>query len=338
MAGDEATIDLTGVIGWDMNACDFVDLIDQAKKSGASSLTLRINSVGGMCYDGEAMGDALLNCGMKTHAVVCGTAQSMASYLLQCCDTREANPSATIMVHQPSAALHGPVDELRELANHMCLQRDRMFDRMAKRMNMTGAELSAAHVTMKMYTAGQAKAAGMLDIITGEGEDKVPEDVGQPATMTGPRIRMYGECNGIFDLAMQGFEDDEEEEEDDPKPESAGETAKKGPAEEQQKEGGEPGKVEEGAAQGQQETSPAEQGGITPEMQALIDRAVAEGLAAAKVQVEAGAMAALGVPAGQLPHQGGAPQQGGAAPKMSTDEFERLPWWERAKACAENRY
>ena len=167
MAGESATLDVTGFIGWDTEPMQFTDLVAQAKQAGCTHLTVRINSLGGYCYDGLAIGDCLRDCGMATTAVVMGTAQSMASYILQCCDVREAHRGATIMFHQPSAGVCGTVDEILAQAQYLVGMRDRMFEDMAARCGTTGLELSAEHQTMKIYTAQQALEKGFIDRISG---------------------------------------------------------------------------------------------------------------------------------------------------------------------------
>ena len=178
MAGESATLDVTGFIGWDTEPMQFTDLVAQAKQAGCTHLTVRINSLGGYCYDGLAIGDCLRDCGMATTAVVMGTAQSMASYILQCCDVREAHRGATIMFHQPSAGVCGTVDEILTQAQYLVGLRDRMFEDMAARCGTTGPELSAEHQTMKIYTAQQALEKGFIDRISGA------DDAGDDTTAT----------------------------------------------------------------------------------------------------------------------------------------------------------
>ena len=178
MSGQAAVIEVSGVIGWDADAMQFNNLVDQAKEAGASSLTVRINSEGGYCYDGLSMGDKLLTCGIPTRGEVLGCAMSMASYLLQCCSTRVAHRHATLMFHQPSACICGTVDEMLQEATYLVGMRDRMFEQMGARCGKSGAELSAEHMTTKYYTAEAALAYGFLDAIEGE---EVPAEAPTPA-------------------------------------------------------------------------------------------------------------------------------------------------------------
>ena len=215
MAEDTAVLDVRGVIGWNTDPVEFTSLVQQAKDSGATKLTVRINSLGGYCYDGLAIGDCLRTCGMETTAVVIGTAQSMASYILQCCDMREAHRNATIMFHQPSAGVCGTVDEILNEAQYLCALRDRMFEDMGKRCGMSGADLSAEHQTTKLYTAEQALARGFIDRISGEDaseDDGTPE----PAAPTQCARGVYEYERVQMGLAMMAEEPSEEEPEEEP--------------------------------------------------------------------------------------------------------------------------
>lgn len=165
MAGASATLDVSGVIGWDADPMEFCDKVDAAKNAGCTQLTVRINSCGGYCYDGLAMGDKLKASGMKIRAEVCGQAMSMASYLLECAHERVAHPNATIMFHQPSAGVYGTVDEIAEQSRYLCAMRDRMFAVMAERCGTTGEAMSQEHMTMKIYSAQDALAKNMIDSI-----------------------------------------------------------------------------------------------------------------------------------------------------------------------------
>lgn len=212
MEGTRATLDVSGSIGWDTQAVEFTDKVQAAKDAGCTALLIRINSVGGYCYDGLAMGDCLENCGMETTGMVVGTAQSMANYLLQCCNIRVAHKNATLMFHQPSAGAWGTVDEIAEQARHLTQMRDAMFAKMAERCGVTGSELSAEHQTMKIYTASEALAHGFLDRIEG-GEETTEtdrEESSQPATAKG--CLMYDNPRQL--MAMLGDTDEEHEEQD----------------------------------------------------------------------------------------------------------------------------
>lgn len=332
MAGENATIEVSGCIGWDTTATDFVNQVEQAKNSGATTLTLKINSVGGMCYDGLAMGDAVKNCGMRTHGLVLGTAQSMASYLLECCETREAHKHATLMFHQPSAGVHGTVDEIMAQAKYLVSMRDQMFEDMGQRCGKTGKEFSDMHVSMKMYTAAEAKAMGLLDTITGEKDGKAAEAAGntgagdEPAPAPNPAesimsaqdVKVYGEVNGVFDVAMLGDMSADKPAEDKP---AEGETPAPAPA---------PSPAPapaEGGEKSEKDGTPAQEGGATPPAPATpatpATPAPAEGVEGGQ-KAPAPAGGGSDTPAPVQGQEGGAQAQGGAMVTMSMADLDKL--------------
>lgn len=211
MAEETATLTVTGQIGWDTEAVAFTDKVKAAKEAGATRLVVRINSLGGYCYDGLAMGDCLKTCGMETVAEVYGTAQSMASYLVQCCTVRKAHQHATLMFHQPSAGVFGTVDEIMTQAVHLVKMRDQMFEDMAARCGSTGPELSAEHMSMKIYSAEEALAKGFLDEIE-RGDSDADDYTPEPAPAPEPAAARGGllEYGAVLKMAMCAECDGEE--------------------------------------------------------------------------------------------------------------------------------
>lgn len=191
-----AVITIEGVIGWDSSAVAFCDAVDRARKQGCTELIVRINSPGGYCADGLAMGDKLRTSGMRTVGVVIGQAASMGSYLLECCETRRMHRNGTLMFHQPSAGIFGTVDEILTEAQYLCSMRDRMFALMGSRVGQSGAEFSAQHQTAKFYAADEALSMGLIDEITDETEE---DDQAEPdeaveaegSSMHRPAARLY---------------------------------------------------------------------------------------------------------------------------------------------------
>lgn len=191
-----AVITIEGVIGWDSSAVAFCDAVDRARKQGCTELIVRINSPGGYCADGLAMGDKLRTSGMHTIGIVIGQAASMGSYLLECCETRRMHRNGTLMFHQPSAGIFGTVDEILTEAQYLCSMRDRMFALMGSRVGQSGAEFSAQHQTAKFYAAEEALSMGLIDEITDETEE---DDQAEPdeaveaegSSMHRPAARLY---------------------------------------------------------------------------------------------------------------------------------------------------
>lgn len=329
MEASVATIDVSGVIGWDTSALEFNDLVDRAVEAGATSITLRINSVGGYCYDGLAMGDKLRTCGLPTTGIVYGTAMSMASYLLQCCDTRTAHASATLMFHQPSATICGTVDELLTEASYLVGMRDRMFELMATRCGTTGPELSAAHASAKYYDAAAALAAGFLDSIEGAtaadepAPDTAPDKEQEPVAASSRRVFAY-------DLGLRVAMIEEQEEQDEEEtPEEEAETPLPAPDEEET--ASDPTEEAE-AEQDPKESEAEEEPDKEAEEEPALTRAEVEEIVALRT---AAALSALGVTPTALP--GMAATQGAMTePGMSPAELDELPGMVRLRLLREN--
>lgn len=346
MSEASAVIDVTGVIGWDADAMQFNDLVDQAKQAGATALTVRINSVGGYCYDGLSMGDKLRTCGMATRGEVYGCAMSMASYLLQCCDTRVAHRNATLMFHQPSACICGTVDEMLQEATYLVGMRDRMFEQMGSRCGKSGAELSAEHMTTKYYTADQALAYGFLDAIEGEesaptepAPQESPEDEPSPAAA----CRVFAYESGMR-LAMLEDEDaPEDDPEESPAPQEDDQKAPQEPAEDPEDapaddEPTEPDK-EQDAPKETQET-PAPQTDPAPEPEEDTDpgeedvtmtRSELEELVARRTAEK---VAALGISVGTLAGTPATAQAGGS--QYTRAELDAMPGMVRLRLLREH--
>lgn len=334
MSEAAAVIDVTGVIGWDADAMVFNDLVDQAKQAGATALTVRINSVGGYCYDGLSMGDKLRTCGMATRGEVYGCAMSMASYLLQCCETRVAHRNATLMFHQPSACICGTVDEMLQEATYLVGMRDRMFEQMASRCGKSGAELSAEHMTTKYYTADQALAYGFLDAIEGEesapaepAPQESPEDEPEPAAA----CRVFAYESGMR-LAMLADEDPEEDSEDAPTPQEDEQKAPQEPAEAPEdapadNEPTDPDKEQDTPKESQESPAPQTNGeeDVTmtrSELEALVARRTAE------------KVAAMGISVGSLAGAPATAQAGGS--QYTRAELDAMPAMVRLRLLRDN--
>lgn len=331
MAGSEAVIDVTGVIGWDTGPMAFTQLVDQAKEAGCELLTVRINSMGGYCYDGLAMGDCLRGCGMRTVGVVLGTAQSMAAYLLQCCDERVAFRNATIMIHQPSAGVCGTVDEILEEAKYLVRLRDQMFADMAARCGKTGAELDAEHKVARMYTAADALEKGLIDRIEQVGAPASRELPAEQDAVGGGQVYSYQRVRDALAMLADEPEEDAAAPVHDPKP---GEDPEKQDAEEEQTDGRqdrsergevpdpdqiEPRRGDDGAADDDAQPGVDERDGVAALGEVVMTRAQVEELLARR---EAQLLADLGVEMEALPRSVGGNAR---AATYSIEELDRLP-------------
>lgn len=355
MSGTEAVIDITGEIGWDTDPIVFNDKVDAAVNAGCKTLTVRINSMGGYCYDGLSMGDKLETCGLHTVGVVVGSAMSMASYILECCDERVAHANATIMIHQPFAAVSGNVDEIARQSQYLLGIRDTMFEKMASRCGTTGEHLSAEHAVAQYYTAAEALAKGLIDRIeNGAGATQPPqpiEKLSTPGAFGGGSIMDDAQTLKAYAMLTNEEEHNEEEEKilEEDHPVLADETS----AEEREEENTETAEADESAESDPEENTLTPEGdedeeeddleeeetlpqssarhGKTKYVTAKQARAMAH---RAAMQASAQVLAAVGVPLNGLPNNAGIGRPSASA--VTVEQLERMSGLQRLAACAEN--
>ena len=229
MAGEEAVLRIEGIIGLWESPIDFTGKVQEAVNAGAKSLRVQINSLGGYCYDGLAMAAALKNSGLPTVGEVIGTAQSMASYILQTCDRRIANDGATLMFHQPQGGCCGTVEDMEEEARNFRTMRENMFALMAARSNIWPSAVAMDEDLKRgkrVFTAQEALDAGLLDEITGAAPVDAPE--GTPEPVEAPRRVQFGEA---WRAALGDDPEDEDPEEPETKDPEEPETPEETPEE-----------------------------------------------------------------------------------------------------------
>ena len=129
-----------------------------------SEITIRFNSPGGSVFDGLAIYNSLLSHKAKKVAVVEGLAGSIASVILQACDTRIIADGAFVMIHEPRAFGSGTADEMRALAGVLDRTRGSILDSYVKKAGESQRQsLSDAMKAETWYTATEALSAGLVD-------------------------------------------------------------------------------------------------------------------------------------------------------------------------------
>lgn len=114
-AGDVTTIDVNDVIGgWGINARSFRETLKGVK---TGTINLRVNSPGGLVFDGIAMYNDLLafrKAGGKVNVEVTGLAASAASLLVMAGNTIAIADNAFLMIHNAWVGVIGNKAELNK--------------------------------------------------------------------------------------------------------------------------------------------------------------------------------------------------------------------------------
>jgi ATP-dependent Clp protease protease subunit len=133
-------------------------------------ISLIINNFGGDEYHGLAIYEALRTSVSPIHAVVMGTAMSMASIILQAAEKRSITKNSMLMMHYGSWAMNVDAKDVKPWAKendrynswmeHIYLNRMRKTDK-----KMTLKKVQEILKTDCLLTATQAKALGLVDEI-----------------------------------------------------------------------------------------------------------------------------------------------------------------------------
>ena len=171
LSASEAEICIYDLIGWDgITASQFLKELQAVK---ASTITLRINSDGGVVTDGLAIYNALLRHPATINAHVDGLAASTASFIAMAGDTVTMSPHSQMMIHEAFMVAGGPADFLRQQADALDKSSDNIAGIYADRAGGTVAEWRARMKEETWFSDQEAVDLGLADGIEGEDAEAV---------------------------------------------------------------------------------------------------------------------------------------------------------------------
>lgn len=149
--------------GWGISAKDF---IRQVKDTKAKRPLVRINSPGGSVFDGFAIFNFLS--GLETTVQIDGVAASIASIIALAGKEVRIAENGFMMVHNPSGYVSGDADRLRDYADLLEKLEGTLANAYARKTGKTLEEVKEWMKDETWFTAAEAKAAGLVDTVTGE--------------------------------------------------------------------------------------------------------------------------------------------------------------------------
>lgn len=167
--GNHADIYLFGIIGSKrINAHTVQQAINKAGKP--DSFTFHINTIGGSFAEGLAIYNLIKAQAATTTARVSGYALSMGSLLMLAADRVECAANGLIMIHGSQGLTMGDTQE-HEQAIAVLRKHDQiLINTYRPRLNKTDDDIMKLLQNETWYTASEAKAAGLIDAITGQVE------------------------------------------------------------------------------------------------------------------------------------------------------------------------
>lgn len=157
---------LYGVIG---DSCDglesswIVDRINHAP----DDIVVRINSLGGLLFEGFAIYSALKASPRKVTTIIDGVAGSIASVIAMAGDRIIMAESAVMMIHKPSDGTYATAPELRAVADRLDMLQGQLVQVYAARTGMSPDEISPLLDAETWLTAQEALNLHFIDEIAG---------------------------------------------------------------------------------------------------------------------------------------------------------------------------
>jgi len=173
-AATAATIDIFGEIDdfWGFGVREMAYNLSQNKKK---KLSINIHSPGGNAMEGIGIANLIRAHDAESTATGIGFVASIASIVLLAADNVHMAENAFLMIHNPWTFTVGEADDLRHTADFLDKMTDNLAGIYAAKMQGNGNPVTLKQVKALMtaetwYTAEEAKAAGLIDKVTGSVE------------------------------------------------------------------------------------------------------------------------------------------------------------------------
>ena len=167
---------LNGVVGDEYSECDSASISKLLSKNKGKPVTMRVNSPGGLAFDGLAIHNALAAHDGPTVGIIESLAASAASLAVIGCDTVKMYANATYHIHEGLSFAFGHIADLQDSIEWLQQFNSAAIATYSAKTGKSEKEMAAALLGSKgdgtKYTAEQAKASGFVDEIIPIGNKK----------------------------------------------------------------------------------------------------------------------------------------------------------------------
>ena len=168
-SGKSAEINLYGVIGgYTANLAQFKRDLDAAGK--ADNITVYLNTIGGTFADGLPIYNLIDQHPAHITVRVMGYALSIGSVIMLAADRVECAENGLIMIHRAQGFTYGDAADHQKNADVLEKHERAVIPAYARRLTKTENQVLDLLKAETWYTAKEAKAAGLVDAITGAAE------------------------------------------------------------------------------------------------------------------------------------------------------------------------
>ncbi len=172
----DVEIPLMGVIGDEFSQCDAASISSILRANRGKPVTMRVNSPGGLAFDGLAIHNALSAHDGPTIGIIESIAASAASLAVIGCDKVKMYANATYHIHEGLSFAFGHIADLQDSIEWLEQFNAAAIATYSARTGKSEKEMAAALLGDKgdgtKYTAEQAKASGFVDEIIPIGNKK----------------------------------------------------------------------------------------------------------------------------------------------------------------------
>ena len=178
---DEIELSVYGRIGkdfFDDSATSASDVAKLLRDNRGKKVNVKINSPGGLAYDGITIYNALLEHDALVTTTVMGMAGSAAAIISQAGSTRKIYANASFFIHRALGMAWGNIDVMNDVADFLNKLDDQIAETFAARSGQRKAAVLKAmkgNLDGTTYTADAAKKEGYFDEVL----SVVPKDVGK---------------------------------------------------------------------------------------------------------------------------------------------------------------
>ncbi|MFG1304165.1 head maturation protease, ClpP-related [Xanthobacter autotrophicus] len=166
MTNDTADVYIYGDIGGWWDGIDPKAIAAEISELDVATLNARVNSPGGVVFDGIAIYNAFASHSAHVVMHVEGIAASIASVIVMAGDEIRIGESANLMIHKPWAFMIGDADEMRAEADVLDGLEQGIIDIYRARTNNDDAKLRSWMKTETWFRGQQAVDDGFADAVT----------------------------------------------------------------------------------------------------------------------------------------------------------------------------
>ncbi|SFU00125.1 head maturation protease, ClpP-related [Sedimentitalea nanhaiensis] len=166
---------LSGVVGIDFDA----ETVSEALAYGSGPVRIRLNSGGGIAFDGAAIHSVLADYKGHVTIVVQGIAASAASVIMMAGDRIEMSAGSILMIHDPSqdmTSYRGTSEEHRRVAASLDKISEAVAHIYAQRSSKPISEIRQIMSAESWFTPDEAVSAGFADVAVSDGEPASPAE------------------------------------------------------------------------------------------------------------------------------------------------------------------